>query len=97
MISRGAGLDPPWPLASPWEGQGSPWDLAPLCGQGLLEGLLLLSSPGELGLPLGRGGGEGSRMCLVLLSPSCWLLLLGVCEQQGWSHLIGIGLGQGQR
>lgn len=56
MISRGAGLDPPWPLASPWEGQGSPWDLAPLRGQGLLEGLLLVSSPGELGLPLGRGG-----------------------------------------
>lgn len=32
----------------------------------------------------------------MLLSPSCWLLLLGVCEQQGWSHLIGISPGQGQ-
>lgn len=33
------------------------WDPALLHGQGLLEGVLLLSSPGELGLPWGWGQG----------------------------------------
>lgn len=55
----------------------------------------MLSSLGELGLPLGgpaRWWGVPDA-----LIPSWWLPPLGVCEQQGWSCLIGIYLGQGQQ
>lgn len=57
--------------------------------------MLVLSSLGELSLPLGglaRWWGVPGAFIL-----SWWLPLLGACEQQGWSHLIGIYLGQGQQ